>query len=65
MKLKGIQALVVGMEKSGLAAAELLAREGAVVRATDLKPLDELPGGRELEHPVRPADPRGVRRPPT
>src|ERR1017187_9400290 len=51
MKLKGIQALVVGMKKSGMASAALLAREGARVRATDLKPLDALPGVRELNIP--------------
>ena len=39
------------MKKSGLASAALLAREGAEVRATDLKPLDELPGVRELDIP--------------
>lgn len=43
MQLKGIKALVVGMKKSGIASAELLVREGARVRATDLKPLDQLP----------------------
>lgn len=43
MQLHGIQALVVGMKKSGMASAELLAREGAAVTATDLKPLDHLP----------------------
>ncbi|HJT88123.1 MAG TPA: UDP-N-acetylmuramoyl-L-alanine--D-glutamate ligase [Bryobacteraceae bacterium] len=43
MQLHGIQALVVGMKKSGMASAELLARHGAVVTATDLKPLDQLP----------------------
>ena len=42
------KALVVGMKKSGMASAELLARTGAEVRATDLKPLDELPGARDL-----------------
>jgi UDP-N-acetylmuramoylalanine--D-glutamate ligase len=42
------KALVVGMRKSGLASAELLARQGADVRATDLKPLEELPGAPEL-----------------
>jgi UDP-N-acetylmuramoylalanine--D-glutamate ligase len=47
MKLKGTTALVVGMKKSGLASVELLAREGARVRATDLKPLAELPGAAE------------------
>lgn len=43
MRLNGITALVVGMKKSGMASAALLAREGARVRATDLKPLDQLP----------------------
>src|SRR5215469_5787183 len=43
MQLSGIHALVVGMKKSGLASAELLARRGAGVRATDLKPVAELP----------------------
>jgi UDP-N-acetylmuramoylalanine--D-glutamate ligase len=53
MNLKGIDALVVGMKKSGMASAALLARQGARVRATDLKPLDELPGVRELDIPFR------------
>lgn len=43
MQLKGAKALVVGMKKSGMASAELLARHEAQVRATDLKPLDQLP----------------------
>jgi UDP-N-acetylmuramoylalanine--D-glutamate ligase len=43
MRLDGMRVLVVGMKKSGMASAELLARQGAVVRATDLKPLDQLP----------------------
>ena len=51
MTLKGTQALVVGMKKSGVASASLLLREGAVVRATDLKPLDSLPGVAELGIP--------------
>lgn len=51
MKLQGIHALVVGMKKSGVASAALLAREGAIVRATDIKPLDQLPGVRELNIP--------------
>jgi UDP-N-acetylmuramoylalanine--D-glutamate ligase len=51
MTLKGTQALVVGMRKSGVASAALLLREGAVVRATDLKPLDSLPGVAELGIP--------------
>jgi len=51
MKLKGTHALVVGMKKSGVASAALLAREGAIVSATDLKPLDQLPEVRELNIP--------------
>ena len=43
MQLNGTKALVVGMKKSGTASAEVLARQGARVRATDLKPLAELP----------------------
>ncbi len=43
MQLHGINALVVGMKKSGMASAELLVRHGARVRATDLKPVDQLP----------------------
>ena len=45
---KVVKALVVGMKKSGMASVELLARQGATVRATDLKPLDELPEARDL-----------------
>src|ERR1017187_9311490 len=37
------RALVVGMEKSGLASIQFLLCQGALVRATDLKPLSELP----------------------
>ena len=48
MHLNGTKALVVGMKKSGMASAELLARQGAVVRATDLKSLDDLGEAREL-----------------
>jgi UDP-N-acetylmuramoylalanine--D-glutamate ligase len=43
MKLRGTETLVVGMKRSGIASAELLVREGARVRAADLKPLTELP----------------------
>ncbi|MBZ5623561.1 MAG: UDP-N-acetylmuramoyl-L-alanine--D-glutamate ligase [Acidobacteriia bacterium] len=43
MELNGTKTLVVGMKKSGMASAELLVRNGAVVRATDLKALDQLP----------------------
>jgi UDP-N-acetylmuramoylalanine--D-glutamate ligase len=48
LSLRGEKALVVGMKKSGMASAELLAREGAIVRATDLKPLERLPGAGAL-----------------
>lgn len=48
MQLHGTKALVVGLKKSGLASAELLVRHGARVRATDLKPLDQLPGAAPL-----------------
>ncbi len=48
MQLNGAKALVVGMKKSGIASAGLLAREGALARATDLKPLDELPEARPV-----------------
>ncbi|MDE3164542.1 MAG: UDP-N-acetylmuramoyl-L-alanine--D-glutamate ligase [Acidobacteriota bacterium] len=51
MNLKGVRTLVVGLKKSGAAAVELLRREGAVVRATDLKPLEELPDARGLDIP--------------
>lgn len=37
------RALVVGLEKSGLAAVRLLLERGARVTATDLKPLSQLP----------------------
>jgi UDP-N-acetylmuramoylalanine--D-glutamate ligase len=48
MELKGKNVVVVGMKKSGMASVELLVRNGASVRATDLKPLDELPGAKDL-----------------
>jgi UDP-N-acetylmuramoylalanine--D-glutamate ligase len=48
MDLKGTRVLVIGMKKSGMASAALLARQGAAVRSTDLKPLEELPGAREV-----------------
>jgi len=41
--LGGKRVLTVGMGRSGLAAVELLAAQGARVQATDLKPLAELP----------------------
>jgi UDP-N-acetylmuramoylalanine--D-glutamate ligase len=45
MKLEGINALVVGMEKSGQACVAFLLAHGANVTATDLKPR-EIPGFR-------------------
>ena len=48
MKLSGAKVLVVGLKKSGMASAELLVRHGAGVSLTDLKGLDELPGGHEF-----------------
>ncbi|HUP04416.1 MAG TPA: UDP-N-acetylmuramoyl-L-alanine--D-glutamate ligase [Bryobacteraceae bacterium] len=48
MNYRGTKALVVGLKLSGMAAVELLTREGAAVRATDLKPLEALPGAAEL-----------------
>jgi UDP-N-acetylmuramoylalanine--D-glutamate ligase len=42
------RALVVGMMKSGVASVELLVRQGVTVRATDLKPLEELPEAQAL-----------------
>src|SRR6266481_3224161 len=48
MELDGVAALVVGLKKSGISSAELLARRGARVRATDLKPPDELPEARPV-----------------
>ncbi|MCP5111244.1 MAG: UDP-N-acetylmuramoyl-L-alanine--D-glutamate ligase, partial [bacterium] len=43
LRIAGAKALVVGMGLSGLAAVELLNAKGAEVRATDVKPLDEMP----------------------
>ena len=43
MELAGKNAVVVGMARSGVAAAELLLRRGARVVATDRKPAAELP----------------------
>jgi UDP-N-acetylmuramoylalanine--D-glutamate ligase len=48
MELKGLKTLVVGMQKSGIAAVEFLVEHGAEPRATDLKPLDQLPRAREV-----------------
>jgi len=48
MELTGKNALVVGIKKSGMAMAAFLARHGASVHATDIKPLADLPGAVEL-----------------
>ena len=46
--LSGAKVLVVGLKKSGMASAELLLCHGANVSLTDLKGLDELPGGHQF-----------------
>lgn len=48
MRIAGAKALVVGLAQSGLASIELLANNGASVRATDLNPLEKIPGAVEL-----------------
>ncbi len=50
LEFEGATVVVVGMAKSGLAAAELLVRLGALVHATDTKPLGQLgEAGQTLE----------------
>lgn len=44
MNLTGKRVVVVGLARSGVAAIELLVSKGARVSATDVKPLDQLPG---------------------
>src|SRR4051794_2568567 len=48
MEVRGLKTVVVGMQKSGIAAVEFLAERGAEVRATDIKPLDQLPQACEV-----------------
>jgi UDP-N-acetylmuramoylalanine--D-glutamate ligase len=48
MRVEGLNTVVVGMQKSGIAAVEFLSARGARVRATDLKPLDQLPQARQV-----------------
>jgi UDP-N-acetylmuramoylalanine--D-glutamate ligase len=48
MEVRGLNTVVVGMQKSGIAAVEFLAARGARVRATDLKPIEQLPQAREV-----------------
>jgi UDP-N-acetylmuramoylalanine--D-glutamate ligase len=43
-----MRTLIVGMKRSGMAMAELLARHGANLQATDLKPVDQLGGAQAL-----------------
>jgi len=43
MKIRGAKILVVGLARSGLAAAALLGERGAAVIACDTRPLDQLP----------------------
>lgn len=43
MRIAGVNALVVGMAKSGLASVELLLKHGVNVRATDIRIPDSLP----------------------
>ena len=42
MKIEGLNVLVVGLGKTGLATAKRLSRLGAAVTVTDLRPLEEL-----------------------
>jgi UDP-N-acetylmuramoylalanine--D-glutamate ligase len=53
MTLSNKRALVVGLKKSGTAAVKLLVDHGAQVRATDLKPLEDLPEARALLESLR------------
>jgi len=43
LNLEGVSVVVVGLARSGVAAAEFLARRGAVVVATDVKTEEQLP----------------------
>src|SRR5262245_33684257 len=43
-----MKTLVVGLERSGLASLELLKRRGAGLKATDSRPLSEMPRAAEL-----------------
>ena len=43
MELAGANIVVVGMARSGLAVVDFLVRKGAIVRATDEKPLEQIP----------------------
>ena len=43
-----MRVLVVGLERSGLASLELLKARGAELKATDARPLAELPKAAEV-----------------
>jgi UDP-N-acetylmuramoylalanine--D-glutamate ligase len=51
LQFDGAKVLVVGMRKSGLAALDLLAAHGARLRATDIRPLEELPEAARIVAP--------------
>ena len=42
MSFRGVKILIIGMARSGVAAANLLFEEGAVVMLSDSKPMEEL-----------------------
>lgn len=46
--LSGAKVLVIGLARSGLAAIRLLARQGAIVTATDTQPLEQIPAAQPL-----------------
>src|SRR5258708_3866707 len=48
MRNAEMKALVVGLERSGLAALELLKARGAALTATDSRPLSEMPKAAEI-----------------
>src|SRR6185436_21188485 len=56
-----MKALVVGMERSGLASLELLKRRGTTITATDSRPIEEMPKAvealRRMDVPFRPQSP--------
>jgi UDP-N-acetylmuramoylalanine--D-glutamate ligase len=53
MQVTGKRVTVFGLERSGLASCELLARRGAVVRASDIKPLQAMPKAAEVLERLR------------
>src|SRR5438477_5666661 len=61
VKEAAMRALVVGLERSGLATLELLSKRGAELRATDARPISELPKAAEalqrLHIPFEPQSP--------